>query len=254
MKKSRKLKKKIARLPTQAKEWFEFEVLRRIKDAKLWIANRTYDKFHVLHLGTKPGFSDSSEILLNANFAVLVHFVERELSAMEIIVRKHDPKKFGTHKGVSKRELGLSYLKFWETVEDCSESHSNEGTREFAKTVRELYIWWKDIKPNKINEAEQQLEKFYENVRKSGRNLFGFRIIKNGIESEKVLRIDEDHEDDEDENGDKIVYTLVSSLTEEEEQLHTELSKKSIQTQEESIQEEQEMLQKLISIRLRMWS
>lgn len=253
MKKIHKLKNKIRIAKQHAKDWIEFDVIRNIKKIRAWVANRTYDKFHVVHLGTKPGWSDSREMLLYANFAVLVHFVERELSAMEIGLRKHDPKKYGSHKGVSKRELGLSYLKYWETIEDYPEGHTNEHTREFAKKVRELYVWWKDVYPNRVNQWDKEVEKLHDEIRKSGRKLLAFRKIQNGVEVGDLIPLDEEEQEDEDVCQNSF-YTMVSQLTEEEQKTQKELFNKSFEQDEAWVQEEQENLKKLIEIRLMLWS
>ena len=53
-------------------------VIRWVTDAYYWVIYRTIHKYHIVHLGTKPGYSDVVERLVHANFMLLVHFVEKE--------------------------------------------------------------------------------------------------------------------------------------------------------------------------------
>lgn len=51
---------------------------RQIHDAYWWIKYRTTNRYHMLNLGIKPGYSDVTERLIHANFALLVYFMEVE--------------------------------------------------------------------------------------------------------------------------------------------------------------------------------
>lgn len=207
------------------------DIVHKFYRIKSWIAHRTYDKYHVVHLGTKPGFSDSREMLLYANFAVLTHFVENELAKMEIGHRRF--KKI-SYKGLSNRELGLSYLELWlnmspELSRDGEDL--NEGHRNFAKEVRELYLWWKDVRPDRVDINLIQIEELIKQVNNDGRKWYKFV----GIEGSKFL-------------------TMEDELTESERELRKELRQNSFELEQYWDKEDQEMLHRLIDIRFFLWT
>jgi len=49
-----------------------------LSNIKYWIAYRTYDKYHIVKLGTKPGYQDVTHRLPIAVFELLRVFVEEE--------------------------------------------------------------------------------------------------------------------------------------------------------------------------------
>ena len=53
-------------------------VFKQFIDLKYWIIYRTINKFHIVNLHTKPGYSDVTERLIHANFCLLAEFVEKE--------------------------------------------------------------------------------------------------------------------------------------------------------------------------------
>lgn len=52
--------------------------IRWLHDLIWWVKYRTTHRYHVLNLGTEPGYSDVMERLVHANFALLVSFMEIE--------------------------------------------------------------------------------------------------------------------------------------------------------------------------------
>lgn len=196
-----------------------------------WIEVRTIEKYHVVHLGTKPGFSDAREMLLLANFAVLVHFVEIELANMEKYSRKYSKKSY---RGISNRELGLSYLSFWSNLgpQIHEDKDLNSHTREYARETMKLYIWWKDERPNRVDPYDVEYAKFAEAIEAEGRELF------------KFIPCDDDPK----------FSTIGDDLTEEERTKKNELREGSRKIEEQWDREDQEMLHRLIDIRFDMWS
>lgn len=206
---------------------------RSIRRIERWIAYRTYNKYHVLKLGTKPGYADPSDRMLKANFAVLVSFIEEELASMASAAKKFKFKNSASWKGNTKRELGLEYLHFWETLPfdpDIYGNDLNQKTKEVAAAAKELYVWWKDVRPNRVNVFDQEMDRFLDDVRNSGR--MPFKVVK--VENEDF-------------------YTLENDLTPEEQTKQKDLSLKSWNQEQEWDEEDQQMLQKLISIRLFLW-
>jgi len=87
-------------------------IFRRLFDLKYWIEFRTFRKYHVLKLHTKPGYSDVTERLIHANFCLLSEFVEKE--------RPFESTDWST----------------------------DNGHIHAAKEIKELYYWWKNVYPN----------------------------------------------------------------------------------------------------------
>ena len=90
-----------------------YPVFKQLSDLKWWIAYRTYRKFHVLNLGTKPGYSDVTERLIYANFVLLKDYVEKEEPFDRI-----------------------------DWAGDPASVHA-------AKEIKELYDWWINVFPKK---------------------------------------------------------------------------------------------------------
>lgn len=209
------------------------DVRRLVRRAERWIAFRTYEKYHVIKISDIRGYSDSREMLLCANFAVLVHFVEVELAKMQLGRLRYEKLP---SKGISKRELGLEYLSYWEKLEPeiYNDIDVNEKTRQFAKSVRELYVWWQDTRPNRKDPFMDQVRELYRNVEKDGRMPFKFVLL-----------------DETDQTG---CFSLTDELTEDEEKLKKQLYQSSWDLEKSWDDEDQEMLHKLIDIRFFMWT
>ncbi len=94
--------------------WFSRQQ-RKFNEAIWWVKYRVIPKhkYHMLNLGTKPGYSDVCERLIHANFQLLKEFVEKENPLEEIN---------------------------WDT----------DPQRQFvAKEIKELYNWWINIRPKR---------------------------------------------------------------------------------------------------------
>ena len=87
---------------------------------------------------------DTVHTMLCANFEALVTFVEEEKSHMLMWgASKEDREKY---KKLSKREAGLEHLD-WEISLGDEVPHQSEA----AKEIKDLYLWWKDVYPNRPN-------------------------------------------------------------------------------------------------------
>lgn len=86
--------------------------VRQLQDFIWAIRYRTYKKFHVVKMDLKPGYYDIDTRLVHANFCLLAEYVEKE-KPFEIID--------------------------WD---------SDDGHKNAAKEIKELYKWWKEVYPN----------------------------------------------------------------------------------------------------------
>jgi len=99
------------------------------KDLKYWVRSHITRRWHVVPTHLKPGYYDKDTLLLHACFALLIDYVELELS---------------TCNGVHERspDTGLKYLD-WEISE--TSGHQQED----AVVQKELYLWWKVQRPSR---------------------------------------------------------------------------------------------------------
>lgn len=144
-----------------------------LKDIERWIAHRTYDKCHVVKTDLKPGYYDIDTRMLHSNFTLLVDFVEIDKASLQYFFTSHErTKKFGSRVNFNnltkaqKKELGLQYLD-WEINTD--EPFFPEIQRDSAKETKELYLWWTDVRPSRIDpydKYKEELNKFGESIYK----------------------------------------------------------------------------------------
>ncbi len=126
-----------------------------------WPVSRTYDsiisyirfsfseKLHLIDTKLKPDYYDSDTRLLHGMFSLLVDFVEIEKAWMEVICNENYKRPFWKlNKRLIDREKGLKYLD-WEITLITNEHDNIQG--ENAKIIKELYLWWVDIRPARID-------------------------------------------------------------------------------------------------------
>jgi hypothetical protein len=128
--------------------------IKQIYDLHYWLMYRTYRKFHIVKMDLKPGYHDIDQRLVHANFCLLAEFVEKE-------------KPF-----------------------DVIDWDSDDGHKNAAKEIKELYDWWKNVYP-KYDENDP---------------LFKSDVHAPERES-KVYKVDED--------GDPILYTWEKKVKDE---------------------------------------
>jgi hypothetical protein len=125
-----------------------------------WPITRTYNKivsyirfgfFEKLHLIDTKLPHDYQEVdtrLLHGSFSLLVDFVEIEKAWMQAIFSENYKRPWWKlDSRFRDRELGLKYLD-WEITLINSEYSDLQGIN--AKIIKELYLWWVDSRPNRI--------------------------------------------------------------------------------------------------------
>lgn len=107
-----------------------------------WVAHRTFDKFNIVKIRTlTPGYYDQDTRLLHASFELLIDHLEEESVMFS-----------STHKGQATRDLILKHLD-WEMSLDDPETPEDERSpfqAGAAKVKKELYLWWTEGRPNRI--------------------------------------------------------------------------------------------------------
>lgn len=116
-----------------------------------------YDRKHVLPTGLPKGeWYDCDTRILHGLFETLVDFIEIEKAHMMLISTDNPPIKWykfkwARWKRVRSRELGIKHLE-WEMSLDGPDLTEYESCPSQAAAAREqynLYIWWKDVRPNR---------------------------------------------------------------------------------------------------------
>ena len=122
-----------------------------------WFLYRTFYRVHILDSGLPPGYHDKDELMIHSCFQLLVNYVEDELAWMQFIsfheTRDSKPwwlsDKFYVKNNA--REFALKYLGYWETQQPNESNGTTEEElkrlRKKDKTIKNLYLWWKDSRP-----------------------------------------------------------------------------------------------------------
>lgn len=143
-----------------------FDIKNAVKNAERWIAFRTYDKYHVVKTDLEPGYYDIDTRILHSNFTLLVDFVEIEKASLQYFFSSYKEEKnksrvsFDKLTKEQKKELGLQHLN-WEIEND--EEFFPEQQKVSAKEVKELYLWWTETRPSRIDpydKYEEERDKF----------------------------------------------------------------------------------------------
>ena len=125
-----------------------------LQRAKEWVQYRTTRRYHVVNTGMEPGYADLTEKLLHVNFNMLKDFVEKEKGSM-----------WQYHEASSKydKQPGVSYL-IWEIGLDADNSINNQQSAN-ALEQYELYNWWTNIRPFRVDSFETPEHKAYWKLR-----------------------------------------------------------------------------------------
>lgn len=119
----------------------------------VYVQNRWIDKTHYIDTGFKPGkFYEIDEKILHGLFNELVDFVEKDLAHMGSY-RSDTKYEFNNGRCV---EAAYEYFKWASTLKDTDDKGrkvtSIQATT--SKTIKKLYEWWKNIRPNRPDPYE----------------------------------------------------------------------------------------------------
>lgn len=128
-----------------------------------WISYRSYDRYHIVNTGLKPGYYEIDTLMLHANFNMLKDFVEVE-QAMHTYYwsdecknaswwEKHMP-FYRTVYPFRMPGLGIQHLTWASKLDDPS-LPPHERSDSQAKAAREtliLYKWWVDTRPARLTD------------------------------------------------------------------------------------------------------
>ena len=163
----------------------------RLYDAKYWFNNRFITKTHALTSTLERGkWHEFDERLLYCMFDELVNFVEIELAWNHIVWDDEARKKFNTPwyaygwfrwRTWRSPEAGLDHLE-WASNLKKDDNYLDKDDPEFGKPtrqaldaieIRELYNWWKNVRPSRPDPYDKsQWNKICDNRREKYGDIF----------------------------------------------------------------------------------
>ena len=170
------------------------------------VAYRTTKRYNVLKIRDLPAnYWDKDTILLYAVMQLVVDFVEIECAFMELDVPYTLRQRINfklpwflrSDEVYRNRELGLQRLTgLEEAYQDMGENSSDA-----PKAIREVYLWWKDVRPLRIDTSEE-LAQYRQQCFDLGRTPDKKTIDKF---AKKSIRIEEKHFKEDTEMLNKII-------------------------------------------------
>ncbi len=141
------------------KKLFIYPIKWKYEDITNWVRYRTYDKYHVVTTGEKPGYQCTDHIMLHVNFNLLKNFVEISKAyksywsddVPQTWCEQHMPfyRIFYTFR---RPDLGIKYLDWEMTLDDPNlplQDQSPEQARH-AREIYALYKWWVTDRPSRV--------------------------------------------------------------------------------------------------------
>jgi hypothetical protein len=207
-------------LSTTIPTFFSVKMM-QLNDVKYWFKYRLQKKhrYHLIDTGLSPKYYEIETRMLHGMFNILKEYVEIEKATLHYLsIEKGDVKP-------SKRQAGLNHLE-WEiglTYDDYPDPElAGKPTlqAEGAQQVKDLYLWWMDVRPNRIDPYDDD-------------------YMKAKVESRK---------------GKKDFYDLFIDRTEEEKAAQLAFWDKKQAIEDAYDKEDEEMLKVLVSIRQSLWT
>ncbi len=225
-----------------------------------YLEYRVYRRFNIIKLNTlKPGYYDTDTRLLHGMFNLLVDFVEIEKANLERVFGNdlYNRPCFGKRyyrmyrrierlfKSPRSPEEGLRYLD-WEI--NSSDLDMPPNQREYAKEVKELYLWWKNTFLTRKDEYDEVgLTYFWEKMDEKYKNLAKDSSTNITWLYHRSFRYFIKDSDD-------LGWIMESILSEEEKAKEKELLNQCWALEKKRYEEETEMLIRLIKIRDGLWT
>jgi len=124
-------------------------IKRRYDSIVSYIRFGFFEKHHLIDTKLPKDYQEVDRRLLHGMFSLLVDFVEIEKAWMQAIFSENYKRPWWKlNSRFRERELGLKYLD-WEITLINSEYDDLQGIN--AKIIKELYIWWVDKRPERID-------------------------------------------------------------------------------------------------------
>ncbi|MDF1826718.1 MAG: hypothetical protein P1U39_00340 [Legionellaceae bacterium] len=207
--------------------------INRLNNVRIYIKNRWFDKSHAMTSNLKRGqWYDFDHRLLHVVFDELVNFVEIELAWMQVISSDDEYKAYNLPwylkvfrtKEWRCPEAGIAHLKWASDLRYDEDLVGKEDSRRgqltpqavAARETLELYNWWKDDRPKRLDpdEASGWIKYCDDLIKKDGiqkTDFFDSAIINddNHDESKKILDASRQIEQEQEEEDTSMLIRLV---------------------------------------------
>ena len=141
---------------------YNCKIVRQMSKIKWWAYHRLHPshQYNVVKTGLPAGYYEVDERMLHACFNLLKDYIEKELAWFALICgdRSKVPwwQTLEQYRNKHYRTLSLGYLNYWEniTAEEAEKEwilspESLQSKRDQDREIRELYLWWIDVRPNR---------------------------------------------------------------------------------------------------------
>jgi hypothetical protein len=137
-----------------------FYHFRKIVDYVAFRTTKNYTAIKIKSL--KPNYWDKDTLMLHAVMQLVVDYVEIELSALQLADKNQDSFKEKLYRYlpwpvrpsnlIRSRERGLKYINYIKSFDgQDDESTPLKEQIEHMKILENVYLWWKDVYPNRID-------------------------------------------------------------------------------------------------------
>jgi len=119
-----------------------------MRDIRAWIRGVIYRRHHLVNMKAlnRGQWYDSDTRIFEANFQILVDYVEKECAWMHAIAVSKAGWRHHWYRKRHVREMALAHLD-WEI--QLGNDYPDQS--EAARKVKELYLWYKDERPNRTD-------------------------------------------------------------------------------------------------------
>jgi hypothetical protein len=172
---------------------------------------------------------DTDTRIMHATFQLLVDFVELEKSHMQIMLCEDIAPKYMRKANYRSAEMGIKYLD-WE-ISLKKEGGLNQSKN--AKTIKELFLWWKYDRPSRIEPMD----------------------VKGSMGMSTNTFYDDIDDDDKNDN-DRVssMFARIDRRKDKEPELYKSVNKACDDAEKKYEKEDEQMLIKLVKIRKSLWT
>lgn len=150
--KTREISPNVLDFVSKKRQWINTPVIGTIiyhwRQLQIILLNRLHRRHNIVKMAAlrASDWSDSDTRLFEASFQILIEYVENELAWMQLITEGKTRWYHRWFRIKDGRELALRYLN-WET----QLGDDSPGQSEAAIEIRNLYLWYRDIRPARID-------------------------------------------------------------------------------------------------------
>lgn len=198
-------------------------IKQRLTNVPYQLRMRWINRYDIIRTGLPRTYHDGDTRILHGMFSILVDFVEIEKTHMQYVFNENnDPRPWWARRpwrffNYRSSQAGLAYLD-WEMTLDDQDTSADDcviSQAQAAREIRDLYIWWTQVRPARVDPHDASGWTAYIKGQKQAGN------------------------DGLDFSNDEQVSILIKKLHDLETQYH---------------QEDQDYLMRLIKVRLHLWT